>query len=81
MRGAIDEFRIYNYALKPDEIKALVSACKGGGGGGGGGASAAPAAEGPEATAAAGDAAASGAPKEVENGGPAAGRTSTSYEW
>lgn len=72
LRGAIDEFRIYNYALKPDEIKALVSACKGGGGGGGGGASAAPAAEGPEATAAAGDAAASGAPKEVENGGPVA---------
>jgi uncharacterized membrane protein YgcG len=28
LRGAIDEFRIYNYALKPDEIKALVSACK-----------------------------------------------------
>lgn len=28
LRGAIDEFRIYNYALKSDEIKALVSACK-----------------------------------------------------
>jgi len=28
LRGSIDEFRIYNYALKPDEIKALVSACK-----------------------------------------------------
>lgn len=28
LKGAIDEFRIYNYALKPDEIKALVSACK-----------------------------------------------------
>jgi len=30
LRGSIDEFRIYNYALKPDEIKALVSACKAG---------------------------------------------------
>jgi len=27
LRGSIDEFRIYNYALKPDEIKALVGAC------------------------------------------------------
>ena len=32
LRGSIDEFRIYNYALKSDEIKALVSACKGGSG-------------------------------------------------
>ena len=29
LRGSIDEFRIYNYALKPDEIKALVGACRG----------------------------------------------------
>uniref|UniRef100_A0A7M5UHS1 LamG-like jellyroll fold domain-containing protein n=2 Tax=Clytia hemisphaerica TaxID=252671 RepID=A0A7M5UHS1_9CNID len=28
LQGSIDEFRIYNYALTPDEIKALVSACK-----------------------------------------------------
>ena len=28
LRGSIDEFRIYNYALKPDEIKALVGACR-----------------------------------------------------
>ena len=28
LRGSIDEFRIYNYALTPDEIKALVGACK-----------------------------------------------------
>lgn len=27
LQGSIDEFRIYNYALTPDEIKALVSAC------------------------------------------------------
>lgn len=27
LRGSVDEFRIYNYALTPDEIKALVSAC------------------------------------------------------
>jgi len=26
--GEIDEFRIYNYALTPDEIRALVSACR-----------------------------------------------------
>ena len=32
LRGSIDEFRIYNYALKSDEIKALVSACKANGG-------------------------------------------------
>jgi len=31
LRGSIDEFRIYNYALKNDEIKALVTACKNGG--------------------------------------------------
>lgn len=28
LQGSVDEFRIYNYALTPDEIKALVSACK-----------------------------------------------------
>jgi len=28
LRGSIDEFRIYNYALRPDEIKALVGACR-----------------------------------------------------
>lgn len=28
LQGSIDEFRIYNYALTPDEIRALVSACK-----------------------------------------------------
>jgi len=32
LRGSIDEFRIYNYALKPDEIKALVGACRAGDG-------------------------------------------------
>ena len=31
LKGSIDEFRIYNYALKNDEIKALVTACKAGG--------------------------------------------------
>ena len=38
LKGSIDEFRIYNYALKPEEIKALVSACKTGAGDDGGGA-------------------------------------------
>lgn len=28
LKGSIDEFRIYNYALTPDEIHALVGACK-----------------------------------------------------
>jgi len=28
LRGSIDEFRIYNYALRPDEVKALVGACR-----------------------------------------------------
>lgn len=28
LQGSVDEFRIYNYALTPDEIRALVSACK-----------------------------------------------------
>ncbi|XP_057314052.1 uncharacterized protein LOC130655325 isoform X3 [Hydractinia symbiolongicarpus] len=32
LRGSIDEFRIYNYALKSDEIKALVGACRNGDG-------------------------------------------------
>jgi len=33
LRGAVDEFRIYNYALKVDEIKALVGACRNSDGG------------------------------------------------
>jgi hypothetical protein len=28
LKGSVDEFRIYNYALTPDEIHALVGACK-----------------------------------------------------
>ena len=31
--GLIDEFRLYNYALNPDEIKALFEKCKFGSGG------------------------------------------------
>jgi len=68
LRGAIDEFRIYNYALKPDEIKALVSACKPNG------------AEAPKSDLPSAEGGSQEAPKEGEAAAPAARSDTTGPE-